>query len=63
MGRPSGAIARFLVHKNADTRRGNGRLVEVKNTVHLGPSGEFGINARTAEEIQGKFSLWEESIP
>jgi hypothetical protein len=39
MGRPGVAVGGFVVGDDADSRRGNGRSVEVEQAIELGPSG------------------------
>jgi hypothetical protein len=64
MGGPCFAFGRLLlVRNNAASGWAQGCAVEVKGTVDLGPSGKFGIDLRTTEEVQSDLCLGEEMIP
>jgi hypothetical protein len=49
MGGPRCSEARFYMHKDANSGRGNGSAVEVKSAIKLRPCREFGIDAGAME--------------
>lgn len=57
------AVVGLLVNENASSWRSKWSAVVVEGTVELSVGGEIGVHPRTAEEVQGGQSLWEELIP
>jgi hypothetical protein len=51
------------MHKDVDARWSNGCTIEVIVTIELSPCRQFGIEARTAKEVEGEKSLRKEVVP
>ena len=49
--------------ENADAGRGQGCAVEIEEAVQLRPSGEVGIEAGTAQEVESEYGLGDKAIP
>ena len=63
MGGPSAALVRFLVGDHMNARGSERGSIVIKAAMEEFMGRELGIEAGTAEKIEGGFRLWQESIP
>ena len=62
-GRPCAALARFLVDDNMGAKWGKRVFVVVVGAIELGPSRQFGIEPRGAEQIESENCLRKQQAP
>ena len=63
MGCPGSSFIGFFVHQHSGAWRCQWGAVEVKGSKQLCMSGELGVDARHAQQVQGECCLMDEAAP